>query len=74
MKLLHFALYSLVDKVASVNVVCTIDVFDRVLVLFPPCKYGAFKERGNGVLNEVRVAHFSATTLPFPASENADIR
>jgi hypothetical protein len=27
-----------------------------------------------GVLNEDRVARFSATTLPFPASENADVR
>jgi hypothetical protein len=33
-----------------------------------------FKERGNGVLNEDRVPRFSATTLPFPASENADVR
>jgi hypothetical protein len=36
--------------------------------------YGAFKEGGNGVLNEDRVARFYATTLPFPASENADVR
>jgi hypothetical protein len=36
--------------------------------------YGAFKERGNGVLNEDRVVRFSATTLPFPASENAYVR
>jgi hypothetical protein len=38
------------------------------------CKYSAFKERGNGLLNEDRVARFSATSLPFPASENADVR
>jgi hypothetical protein len=36
--------------------------------------YRAFKERGNGLLKEDRVARFSATTLPFAASENADVR
>jgi hypothetical protein len=37
-------------------------------------KYSAFKERGHWVLNEDRVARFSATTLPFHASENTDVR
>jgi hypothetical protein len=41
MKLLHFALYSLVDKVATFNAICIIDLFDQVLVLFSPCKYKA---------------------------------
>jgi hypothetical protein len=36
--------------------------------------YGAFKERVNGVLNEDRVARFSATAMPFPANENVDFR
>jgi hypothetical protein len=36
--------------------------------------YRAFNERGNGVLNEDRVGRFSATVLPFPARENADVR
>jgi hypothetical protein len=37
-------------------------------------KYRMFNHRGNGLLNEPRVARFSATALPFPASENADVR
>jgi hypothetical protein len=37
-------------------------------------KYSAFKYQGNGLLSEARVARFSATTLPFTASENADVR
>jgi hypothetical protein len=41
MKLSHFALFSLVDKVASFSVVCIIELFDQVLVLFSQCKYKA---------------------------------
>jgi hypothetical protein len=29
---------------------------------------------GNGLLNELRVARFSTTTLPFTTTENADVR
>jgi hypothetical protein len=37
-------------------------------------QYRVFNHGGNGVLNEPRVARFSATTLHFPTSENADVR
>jgi hypothetical protein len=37
-------------------------------------KYTAFRQGGNGIFIERRVAHFSASTLPFPASDNAVIR
>jgi hypothetical protein len=36
--------------------------------------YSAFNHRGNGLLNADRVARFSATALPFAASEKADVR
>jgi hypothetical protein len=39
-----------------------------------PWLYRMFNHRGNGLSNEPRVAHFSVTALPFPASENADVR
>jgi hypothetical protein len=39
-----------------------------------PCcfpKYTVFSQGGNRIFMVVRVAHFSTTTMPFPASENA---
>jgi hypothetical protein len=33
--------------------------------------YRVFNHRGNGLLNEPRVARFSATALPFPAGGEA---
>jgi hypothetical protein len=39
MKLLHFALSSLVNKAARFNVICVTDLLHQVLPLFSPCKY-----------------------------------
>jgi hypothetical protein len=36
--------------------------------------YSAFNHQGNGLLSADRVARFSATALPFAASEKADVR
>jgi hypothetical protein len=36
--------------------------------------YRVFNHRGNNLLNKPRVARFSATALPFPASKNTGVR
>jgi hypothetical protein len=36
--------------------------------------FEVFNHRGNGLLNELRVARFSAAALPFPGNESADVR
>jgi hypothetical protein len=36
--------------------------------------YSAYNQGGNGIFIEGRVTRFSATTVPFPASENAVVR
>jgi hypothetical protein len=57
MKLLHFALNSLVDEVASFNVVYIIDLFVRVLLLFSPIKYKAIYR------SSLRAYSFSLSSL-----------
>jgi hypothetical protein len=67
MKLLHFALYSLVDKAASFNVVCTIiALFDRVLVLFSPCKYKV-------IYRSLLLAYSFCVVLSFEYAESSTI-
>jgi hypothetical protein len=61
MKLLHFAINSLIDKVASFNVVYIIDLFGQILLLFSPCKYEAIYRSS---LRAYSFSLFSLSNMP----------